>query len=173
MQLLREALAREVEGAKRAIPRWAARAAHYKERTERRERRERKDQQSTEHPLLCQSWQIILFFMSRTETALTVIVTDSFRSAHLRRVFFTMPNVAPRGADWASNHGGRHFELTSFKGGAVEVYLVEAGLATHMGTVAQYAPGGGCLLAALRSAWYSAQPSKAAREAFEASAVKS
>lgn len=105
------------------------------------------------------------------ETVITTVVTSSSRTATLRRVFFTMPNVAPRGADWASNHGGRHFEMTSFKGGAVGVYLVEAGLATYMGTVRDYAPGGGSLVSALRAAWYSAQPSKAARASFESSVV--
>ncbi len=104
----------------------------------------------------------------KTQT-FTTVVTDSSRTATLRRVFVTFPHVAPRGVDWTANHGGRHFEMTSFKGGAVELYVVEAGLASYVGTIANYAKGES-LIAAFRKAWISAQPSKAARASFEASA---
>lgn len=105
-------------------------------------------------------------------TTFTTVVTDSFRSAKLRRVFVTFPHVAPPGVDWRENHGGRRFELTSFQGGPVELYVFNetTGLPMYYGTVRQYAPGKE-LRQAFRAAWYSAQPSKAARAAFEASAA--
>jgi len=104
-------------------------------------------------------------------TTFTTIVTDSCRTATLRRVFVTFPHVAPPGADWSADHGGRHFELTSFKGGPVEVYVQNKdGIMMYQGTVRDYAPGLE-LRAALRAAWTSAQPSKAAKASFEASAA--
>lgn len=111
--------------------------------------------------------------MSKTVNAggFTMVVTDSCRTKTLRRVFFTMPNVAPPGVDWTAQHEGRKFELTSFKGGAVEVYVQNPkdGLWMYQGTVRSYAPGLE-LRAAFRAAWVSEQPSAAARESFEASA---
>ena len=101
----------------------------------------------------------------------TTVVTASSRTATLRRVFVTFPHVAPPGASWTADHGGRHFELTSFKGGAVELYVRDAdGIYMYQGNVRDYAPGAE-LCAAFRAAWYSAQPSKAARASFEASAL--
>ena len=89
----------------------------------------------------------------------------------MRTVYVTFPNVAPPGAAWAPGHGGRHFELTSYKGGPVEVYVRNAeGIYMHQGTVRYYAPGAE-LAQAFRAVWYAEQPSKAAREAFEASAA--
>lgn len=104
-------------------------------------------------------------------TTFTTIVTDSCRTATLRRVFVTFPHVAPPGADWTSDHGGRHFELTSFKGGPVEVYVQSRdGLMMYQGSVRDYAPGME-LRNALKAAWLKAQPSKAALVSFEASAA--
>ena len=101
----------------------------------------------------------------------TTVVTDSCRTETLRRVFVTFPHVAPMGADWSSDHGGRKFELTSFKGGAVEVYVESKdGIMMYQGSVRDYAPGLE-LRAALRAAWVSAQPSKAALKSFEMSAA--
>jgi len=69
-------------------------------------------------------------------TTFTTVVTDSCRTATLRRVFVTFPHVAPPGVDWFSDHGGRHFELTSFKGGPVEVYVQHTdGLFIYQGSV--------------------------------------
>lgn len=97
-------------------------------------------------------------------------VTSSDRGGNLRRVFFTFVNVAPPGAEWTTEHGGRKFELTSFKGGPVEVYVFNReGIPMYQGTVRRYAPGQK-LRQAMREIWYQEQPSKAAREAFEASA---
>ncbi len=105
---------------------------------------------------------------------ITTVITESFRKPTIRTVRFTMPNVAPLGVDWTANHGGRNFELVSFKGGPVEVYVQGTdGLMMYQGTVVDYAPGGGELLAALRRVWYAEQPSAAARASFEASAVRS
>jgi hypothetical protein len=102
-------------------------------------------------------------------TNITTVVTDTFRSARLRRVLFTMPHVAPPGADCSSPHGGRKFELASFQGNPVEVYVLNTdGLPMYQGTVRRYAPGES-LRETLRAVWNAAQPSKAARDAFEAS----
>lgn len=102
----------------------------------------------------------------------TVVITSSERGANLRRVFLTMPHVAPPGADWASDHGGRKFEMTSFRGGPVELYVQNRdGLMMYQGTVRSYAPGDN-LRDAFRKAWYAEQPSQAARAAFEASAAE-
>lgn len=106
------------------------------------------------------------------ETTFTTVVTTAQRGAKLRRVLMTMPHVAPPGAEWTADHGGRHFEMCSFEGGPVELYMLypNLGLYMHEGTVRRYAPGEG-LRQAFRTAWYAAQPSKAARDAFEASAA--
>lgn len=99
------------------------------------------------------------------------VVTGSFRSAKLRQVFVTFTHVAPPGVEWTANHGGRKFELTSHQGGPVEVYVFgQDGIPMYQGTVRRYAPGLE-LRQALREAWYQEQPSKAARDAFEASAA--
>jgi len=111
--------------------------------------------------------------MSKTVKAggFEMVVTESFRKETIRSVRFTMPNVAPPGADWTADHGGRHFELTSFKGGPVELYVRNKdGIYMHQGTVRQYAPGES-LRAAFRAAWVSEQPSAAARQSFETSAA--
>lgn len=106
-----------------------------------------------------------------TTTTFTTVITDSSRTATLRRVFVTFPNVAPPGADWREGHGGRHFELTSFKGGAVEVYVRNSdGIYMYQGNVRDYAPGAE-LQAAFKAVWVKAQPSKAALASFEASAA--
>lgn len=105
-----------------------------------------------------------------TKTTFTTVVTSSHRGAGLRQVFVTFPHVAPPGVEWTASHGGRRFELTSHRGGPVELYVFnQEGIPMYQGTVRQYAPGLE-LRQAFRSAWYSAQPSKAARAAFEASA---
>jgi hypothetical protein len=99
-------------------------------------------------------------------------ITRSDRGGNLRRVFFTFVNVAPPGADWVTDHGGRKFELTSFKGGPVEVYVFNReGLPIYQGTVRRYAPGQE-LRQAFREIWNQEQTSKAARDAFEASAAE-
>jgi hypothetical protein len=99
------------------------------------------------------------------------MVTDSCRTPTLRRVFVTFPHVAPPGVEWNANHEGRRFELTSFKGGAVEVYVQNpnTGLWMYQGSVRDYAPGKE-LRDALRAAWVSVQPSKAALKSFNDSA---
>lgn len=100
----------------------------------------------------------------------TTVVTASHRGATLRSVNVTFPNVAPPGVAWEARHEGRKFEMVSYKGGRVELYVCNAeGLPMHYGTVRQYAPGEG-LRQAFREAWYKEQPSAAARAAFEASA---
>ncbi len=100
----------------------------------------------------------------------TMVVTRSVRAPNLRSVFVTFPHVAPPGVDWNSDHGGRNFELTAFKGGAVEVYVFNTdGLPMYQGSVRSYAPGKE-LRDALLAAWVSEQPSQAARRSFELSA---
>ncbi len=104
-------------------------------------------------------------------TTFTTVVTDSCRTATLRRVFVTFPHVAPPGVDWTTKHEGRRFELTSFKGGPVEVYVQGTdGIYMYQGSVRDYAPGLE-LRNALRAAWVSAQPSAAALKSFELSAA--
>jgi hypothetical protein len=104
-------------------------------------------------------------------TTFTTVVTDSCRTATLRRVFVTFPHVAPPGVDWSSNHGGRHFELTSFMGGPVEVYVRgKDGIYMYQGSVRDYAPGLE-LRNTFKAVWLKAQPSKAALASFEASAA--
>ncbi|GAC1475611.1 MAG: hypothetical protein PVSMB8_00370 [Vulcanimicrobiaceae bacterium] len=101
----------------------------------------------------------------------TMTITASDRSRNLRRVFVTMPHVAPPGVEWFSDHRGRHFEMTSFRGGPVELYVRNAdGIYMYQGTVRHYAPGDE-LRNAFRNAWLHEQPSAAARESFELSAT--
>jgi hypothetical protein len=91
-------------------------------------------------------------------------VTDSVRNKVIRQVFVTFPGVGPKGTDY-------EFEMTSYKGGCVELYRKQAdGLMRYEGTIRAYA-GSEELRAEFRKAWYSAQPSKAARESFEASCL--
>jgi len=91
----------------------------------------------------------------------TTTVTASSRSNNLRRVFVSFPLVA---------EGGYHFEMTSFRGGPVELYRRDSdGIYIYQGSVRAYAPGDE-LRDAFRAAWYAEQPSKAARDAFEKSA---
>ncbi len=105
-----------------------------------------------------------------SKTGFATVVTSSVRGAKLRQVFVTFTNVAPPGVDWNAKHEGRKFEMTSYRGGPVELYVLNKdGLPMYQGTVRKYAPGED-LRQAFREAWYEAQPSKAAREAFEASA---
>ena len=109
--------------------------------------------------------------MNKT-SGFTTIVTSSERGAALRRVFVTFPNVAPPGVEWGTPHEGRKFELTSYRGGPVELYVFnKEGIAMYQGSVRKYAPGEE-LRQAFREVWYAEQPSKAAREAFEASAAE-
>jgi hypothetical protein len=77
------------------------------------------------------------------DAMITTVVTEATRTKTLRRVFFTMPFVAPPGVEWTAPHNGRRFELTSFKGGPVEVYCFNetTGLPMYQGTVRRYAPG--------------------------------
>lgn len=104
-------------------------------------------------------------------TTFTTIIHSSCRSRDLRRVFVSFPYVAPPGVAWDAPHGGRHFEMTSYCGGAVELYLRNAeGIYMYQGSVRDYAPGAE-LAQAFRAAWYAEQPSKAARDAFEKSAT--
>jgi len=69
-------------------------------------------------------------------------------------------------------------ELTSFEGGAIEVYILSSftGIWMHQGTINSYAPGshrGGCsITATFAAAWFSQQKSAAARASFEASAAR-
>lgn len=61
-------------------------------------------------------------------------------------------------------------ELTSFRGGKIEVYSMSEGLATFRGYLNEYAPVLGCVLRRLLSeAWLRGQPSQAARRALELS----
>jgi hypothetical protein len=97
-------------------------------------------------------------------------ITGSHRSATLRTVYVTLVNVAPPGQPWTPGHGGRQIELTSFQGGPVEVYeRTSDGLYRSRGSLKDYLPSGGSTLEALRAAWLSEQPSRAARTAFETS----
>lgn len=92
----------------------------------------------------------------------TTKVTGSTRNETLRTVYVTFPFAGPNGTAY-------DFEMTSFKGGCVELYRKQAdGLMRFEGTVRTYA-GGEELREAFRKAWYSAQPSKVARAAFELS----
>ncbi len=94
----------------------------------------------------------------------TVSVECIERGPVCRRVFFHLPFVC-------GDVGGLHYELTSYKGGAVEVYVRNSdGIYMWRGSIAQHMPGG---CETFRAVWYAAQPSKAARTAFEASAVRS
>jgi len=96
-------------------------------------------------------------------------VTQVDRGSNLRRVFVTFPNVAPPGADFSSRGEGRKMELTSFRGGAVEVYVESStGIMMYQGTVRDYFPteSGQKIL---RAVWYAEQKSAAARASFEAS----
>ena len=89
-------------------------------------------------------------------------VTGSVRNHILRTVYVTFPLCGPNGTDY-------EFEMTSFKGGCVELYRKNLeGIYMYQGTVRAYA-GGEELREEFRKAWYSAQSSKAARAAFEAS----
>ena len=106
-----------------------------------------------------------------TTTAFTTVVTSSSRNATLRSVFFVLPHVAPPGVDWTPGHGGRHFDLTSFKGGPVEVYVRNAeGIYMFQGSVRDYAPGAD-LQAIFKAVWTKEQPSAAALKSFEDSAA--
>jgi hypothetical protein len=92
----------------------------------------------------------------------TTKVTSSVRNETLRTVYVTFPFAGPNGTAY-------EFEMTSFKGGTVELYRKSSdGIYMYQGTVRAYA-GGAELREAFRKAWYSAQPSKAARAAFEQS----
>lgn len=108
-------------------------------------------------------------------TTFTTVVTSSSRNATIRTVKFTMPHVCPPGVDWAPglNHGGRKFELTSFKGGAVEVYVEDptTGIYMYQGNVRSYAPGES-LRTCFKDVWVKEQPSAAALKSFEMSAAE-
>ena len=96
----------------------------------------------------------------------TTIVTRSIRKPTLRSVYVTFPYVGPEGSPY-------HFEMTSFKGGPVELYRQSKdGIMFFEGTIRDYAPGGESLRQEFREAWYSQQPSQAARRSFELSAAK-
>lgn len=100
----------------------------------------------------------------------TTVVTGSVRKPEIRTVYVTFPNVAPPGVSFEAKHEGRKFEMTSYRGGPVELYVLnQEGIYMYQGNVRNYAPGEE-LREAFRKAWYAEQPSKAAREAFEASA---